>query len=86
MGVLRRLPPGPRHRRPVGVPAERQAVTLPEAVSLDLGASLGIPALTARWAVFSDGPVTGRTEHLVAGGAGAAATSPSSWPVTLAPG
>jgi NADPH2:quinone reductase len=49
---------------------ERQAVTLPEAVSFDLGASLGIPALTAHRAVFSDGPVAGQC-ILVAGGAGA---------------
>lgn len=49
---------------------ERQAVTLPKAVSFDLGASLGIPALTAHRAVFSDGPVAGQS-ILVAGGAGA---------------
>jgi NADPH2:quinone reductase len=63
-------------RRPHGTAAqwvclpERQAVALPEAVGFDLGASLGIPALTAHRAVFSDGPVTGQT-ILVAGGAGA---------------
>jgi NADPH:quinone reductase len=49
---------------------ERQAVPLPDAVGLDLGASLGIPALTAHRAVFGDGPVAGQT-ILVAGGAGA---------------
>jgi NADPH:quinone reductase len=63
---------------------ERQAVALPEAVGFDLGASLGIPALTAHRAVFSDGPITGQT-ILVAGGAGRWATSPSSWPITPAP-
>jgi NADPH2:quinone reductase len=51
------------------LPAE-QAVPLPEGVSFDLGASLGIPALTAHRCVFADGPVDGKTV-LVAGGAGA---------------
>jgi NADPH2:quinone reductase len=58
---------------------ERQAVALPEAASFDLGASLGIPALTAhRCLTVSDvgpghlrpGALSGRTV-LVAGGAGA---------------
>jgi NADPH2:quinone reductase len=49
---------------------ERQAVALPKAVGFDLGASLGIPALTAHRAVFGDGPVAEQT-ILVAGGAGA---------------
>jgi NADPH:quinone reductase len=57
----------------------RQAVPLPDAVSFDIGASLGIPALTAHRALtaFTDGPaalapgaLAGRTV-LVAGGAGA---------------
>ena len=43
---------------------------LPDAASFDLGASLGVPAVTAHFCVFSDGPVTGQTV-LVAGGAGA---------------
>jgi NADPH2:quinone reductase len=51
------------------IPA-RQAVPLPDGVSLDLGASLGIPALTAHRCLFADGPLDGRTV-LVAGGAGA---------------
>jgi NADPH:quinone reductase len=51
------------------VPA-RQAVALPDGVSLELGASLGVPAMTAHWCVFADGPVAGQTV-LVAGGAGA---------------
>src|SRR3954470_14770793 len=51
------------------VPAE-QAVALPEGASDDLGASLGIPALTAHRCLFADGPIDGRTV-LVAGGAGA---------------
>lgn len=58
---------------------ERQAVRLPEGASLDLGASLGIPALTAHVCLTAapDGPrslepgaLAGRTV-LVAGGAGA---------------
>jgi NADPH2:quinone reductase len=51
------------------LPAE-QAVPLPDGVSLELGASLGIPALTAHRCLLADGPVEGRTV-LVAGGAGA---------------
>jgi NADPH2:quinone reductase len=43
---------------------------LPPGASLELGASLGVPAMTAHWCVFADGPVTGKTV-LVAGGAGA---------------
>ncbi|HEU4657544.1 MAG TPA: NADPH:quinone reductase [Capillimicrobium sp.] len=51
------------------VPAER-AVPLPDGASDELGASLGIPALTAHHCLTADGPVAGRTV-LVAGGAGA---------------
>jgi NADPH2:quinone reductase len=51
------------------LPAE-QAVRLPDGASFELGASLGIPALTAHRCLFADGPVAGRTV-LVAGGAGA---------------
>ena len=49
---------------------EDQAVPLPDGTSLELGATLGVPALTAHWCLFADGPVTGKTV-LVAGGAGA---------------
>lgn len=49
---------------------EGQAVPLPDGASLELGASLGVPAMTAHWCVFADGPVSGKTV-LVAGGAGA---------------
>lgn len=49
---------------------ERQAVPLPEGASLELGASLGVPAMTAHRCLFADGPVAGKTV-LVAGGAGA---------------
>jgi NADPH2:quinone reductase len=51
------------------VPTE-QAVPLPPEASDELGASLGIPALTAHRCLFADGPIAGRTV-LVAGGAGA---------------
>src|SRR5256886_2488969 len=49
---------------------EDQAVPLPGGASDELGASLGVPAMTAHWCVFADGPVAGKTV-LVAGGAGA---------------
>jgi len=51
------------------VPQER-AVPLPDGVPLEIGACLGVPAMTAHYAVFADGPVTG-SRVLVAGGAGA---------------
>jgi NADPH:quinone reductase len=49
---------------------ERQAVPLPDGVSFEFGASLGVPAMTAHYCVFADGPVQGAAV-LVAGGAGA---------------
>jgi NADPH:quinone reductase len=49
---------------------ERQAVPLPDNASAELGASLGVPAMTAHRCLFADGPVDGKTV-LVAGGAGA---------------
>ncbi len=49
---------------------EQQAVPLPDGASFDLGATLGVPAMTAHYCLFSDGPVQGQTV-LVAGGAGA---------------
>jgi NADPH:quinone reductase len=48
----------------------RQAVRLPDGISAELGASLGVPAMTAHRCLFADGPVAGKT-ILVAGGAGA---------------
>jgi NADPH2:quinone reductase len=47
-----------------------QAIPLPENISSEAGACLGIPALTALHAVLMDGGVAGKTV-LVAGGAGA---------------
>jgi NADPH:quinone reductase-like Zn-dependent oxidoreductase len=54
----------------VTVVPSRQAVALPDGASYDLGAGLGIPAMTAWHCLFADGPLHGRTV-LVAGGAGA---------------
>jgi NADPH:quinone reductase len=53
----------------VTLPAH-QAVPLPATTGFTEGACLGIPALTAHYAVFADGPVKGQTV-LVTGGAGA---------------
>jgi NADPH2:quinone reductase len=51
------------------VPSE-QAVRLPDGASLGLGASLGVPAMTAHRCLFADGQLDGKTV-LVSGGAGA---------------
>jgi NADPH:quinone reductase len=62
--------------RPTGTAAQfvclpqEQAVPLPDDVSFDHGAGLGIPTMTAHHCLFADGPVDGRTV-LVTGGAGA---------------
>jgi len=58
---------GAQSYRPFGTAAEltcvpyAQAVVLPAEVSYELGACLGIPGITAHRAVFSDGPVSGKT-------------------------
>ncbi len=63
-------------QRPFGTAAElvvlpaAQAVRLPDGIELEVGACLGIPALTALHAVLVDGGVAGQSV-LVAGGAGA---------------
>jgi NADPH:quinone reductase len=49
---------------------ERAAVPLPDGASAELGATLGVPAMTAHRCLFADGPLGGKTV-LVAGGAGA---------------
>ena len=49
---------------------EQHASPLPDGASFELGASVGVPAMTAHYSLFCDGPVTGQTV-LVAGGAGA---------------
>ncbi len=53
----------------VTVPSEN-AVQLPDSISFELGASLGVPALTAHRCIFADGPVKDKT-LLITGGAGA---------------
>lgn len=53
----------------VALPSER-APRLPAGVPAAVGASLGVPACTAHFAVLADGPVAGSTV-LVQGGAGA---------------
>ncbi len=63
-------------RRPQGAAAQwialpsELAVALPEGASLQLGAGLGIPALTAHRCLHAAGPIDG-AQVLVAGGAGA---------------
>jgi NADPH:quinone reductase-like Zn-dependent oxidoreductase len=63
-------------RRPFGTAAEKiavpaeQAVPLPDDVSFEAGACLGIPAMTAEACLLSDGPLKNKTV-LVTGGAGA---------------
>jgi NADPH:quinone reductase len=49
---------------------QKQAVPLPDGTSAELGASLGVPAITAHRCLTADGSVEGKTV-LVAGGAGA---------------
>jgi NADPH2:quinone reductase len=64
------------HGRPWGTAAEwsvvpgDQAVPIPDGVSSELAASLGVPALTAHRCLFADGPLHG-CSVVVAGGAGA---------------
>jgi len=62
-------------RRPYGTAAEyvvlpeAKVAVLPDGISFEVGACLGIPAMTAHRAVFLDGSVEGQTV-LVTGGAG----------------
>ena len=49
---------------------EKKAVPLPQKFSLEAGATLGVPAMTAHYALFSDGSICDQTV-LVHGGAGA---------------
>jgi len=57
------------------------AVDLPDDVPDEIGASLGIPGITAHRAVFVDGPVTGATVlvHGVLGGVGSLAARLARW-------
>jgi NADPH2:quinone reductase len=64
-----------QHERRFGTAAEYVAISsncaprLPELADFDVGACLGIPAMTAHRAVFADGSVEGKT-LLVMGGSG----------------
>ena len=66
------------------VPSER-AVALPPGTSMDLGASLGVPAMTAHRCLNADGPVRVHRCWSLAG-RGRSGISPSSWPVTAGRG
>lgn len=64
--------------RPLGTSAQYIAlpssfvVPLPDSLSFEQGACLGIPVMTAHRCLFADGPITGKTV-LVTGGAGVVA-------------
>jgi len=78
---------GAQSYRPFGTAAQHtlvpadQAVELPEHLSDELGASLGIPGITAHRTVFADGPVDGRIVlvHGVLGGVGSMAAQLARW-------
>ncbi|MCX2713601.1 NADPH:quinone reductase [Mycolicibacterium sp. J2] len=64
----------------VAVPAQN-AVPLPEEVSFEVGATLGVPAMTAHRCLFADGRLEGRRVlvHGGAGAVGAAAIQLATW-------
>ena len=78
---------GAQSYRPFGTAAELTvvptslAIGLPDDVSDEIGASLGIPGITAHRAVFVDGPVDGATVlvHGVLGGVGSLAGQLARW-------
>jgi NADPH:quinone reductase len=78
---------GAQSYRPSGTAAQltvvpaQQAIGLPDGVSDEIGACLGIPGITAHRAVFSDGPVAGLTVlvHGVLGGVGSMACQLARW-------
>lgn len=78
---------GAQSYRPFGTAAQytvvpdRQAVPLPDHLSDELGASLGIPGITAHRAVFADGAVDGKLVlvHGVLGGVGSLAAQLARW-------
>jgi NADPH2:quinone reductase len=78
---------GAQSYRPHGTAAEMtvvpddHAVPLPDEVSDEAGACLGIPGITAHRAVFGDGPVAGTTVlvHGVLGGVGSLAAQLARW-------
>ena len=78
---------GAQSYRPFGTAAQftcvpdQQAVALPDDVTDEIGACLGIPGITAHRAVFSDGPVAGRTVlvHGVHGSVSSVAAQLARW-------
>jgi NADPH2:quinone reductase len=78
---------GAQSYRPFGTAAqltvvpEHQAIGLPDNVSDEVDACLGIPGITAHRAVFGDGPVGGSTVvvHGVLGGVGVLAAQLAHW-------
>jgi NADPH2:quinone reductase len=78
---------GAQSYRPFGTAAQftvlpdALAPVLPDGVSQDVGACLGIPGITAHRAVFADGPVAGRTVLVagVLGGVSALAAQLARW-------
>jgi NADPH:quinone reductase len=78
---------GAQSYRPFGTAArwtvvpDAQAIALPDQVSDDTGAALGIPGITAHRAVFGDGPVTGKIVLVqgVLGAVGSLAAQLATW-------
>src|SRR4051795_8106420 len=78
---------GAQSYRPFGTAAQltvvpdEQAVALPDDVSDELGACLGVPGITAHRAVLGDGPVEGKTVlvHGVLGAVGSMAAQLVAW-------
>ncbi len=78
---------GAQSYRPFGTAAQltsvpaQQAVSLPDDVPDEVGACLGIPGITAHRAVFSDGPVAGKTVlvHGVLGSVSSLAAQLARW-------
>jgi NADPH2:quinone reductase len=78
---------GAQSYRPFGTAAQltvvpgAQAIALPDLVSDETGAALGIPGITAHRAVFSDGPVTGKVVLVqgVLGAVGSLAAHLAAW-------
>ncbi|MBV8429873.1 MAG: NADPH:quinone reductase, partial [Solirubrobacterales bacterium] len=78
---------GAQSYRPFGTAAQTTvipqalAVDLPDAVSDEMGACLGIPGITAHRAVFADGPVSGQTVlvHGVRGSVSSLAAQLARW-------
>src|SRR3954447_1217623 len=78
---------GAQSYRPFGTAAEltvvpsEQAVELPDGLSQEVGACLGIPGITAHRAVFGDGGLGGKTVlvHGVLGGVGSLAAQLARW-------